>query len=217
LLIAVPLKKIWQIQSVVLFLVAPFVLSFVLRRGIVAARGRDYFFGSFKEVLGEVKLWTFVAVIVSMFLSQEAMEISDLSTVGLLIAFLIGFFVVLFILAVLAGRLFNLTYEDNATLAFATTARNSEVVIGVAMAAFPGHPLVYLAIIFGPIVELPVLLVMASQTHAGAEALDRFRSAGETMMYAGNEEVSGVIRRLPSPVGWQPSLSTFVRKHLAEV
>ncbi len=42
-------------------------------------------------------------------------------------------------------------------LTFTTTARNSEVVIGVATAAFPGHPLIYMAIL----VELPVLLLMA--------------------------------------------------------
>jgi ACR3 family arsenite efflux pump ArsB len=46
-------------------------------------------------------------------------------------------------------------------MAFTTTARNSEAVIGVAVAAFPGHPLVYFAIILGPIVELPVLLFIS--------------------------------------------------------
>ena len=149
------------IESVVLFLIAPFALSFAIRRAVIGARGREYFFGAIKARLGEVKLWTFVVVIVSMFVSQQALTISDVGAVGLLIAFLIGFFVVLFTLAVLAGRLFKLSYEDNATLAFTTTARNSEAVIGVALAAFPGHPLVYLAIILGPIVELPMLLLIA--------------------------------------------------------
>ncbi len=46
-------------------------------------------------------------------------------------------------------------------MAFTTTARNSEAVIGVAVSAFPGYPLVYLAIILGPIVELPILLSIA--------------------------------------------------------
>jgi ACR3 family arsenite efflux pump ArsB len=31
----------------------------------------------------------------------------------------------------------------------------------VAVSAFPGHPLVYFAIILGPIVELPMLLVIS--------------------------------------------------------
>ena len=157
----IPVDPWLLVQSIALFLVAPFVLSFAVRKAVIAGRGRDYFFGRFKENLGEVKLWTFVVVIVSMFLSQETLAFSDINTVALLVTFLIGFFIVLFALAILLGRAFRLSYEDNATLAFVTTARNSEVVIGVAIAAFPGHPLVYFAIILGPIIELPALLLLA--------------------------------------------------------
>ncbi len=148
-------------SSVGLYLIAPFVLSALLRRVIVGTQGLDYFNGSFKRILGEIKLWALVIVIVSMFVSQQPLGLSDLSAVGLLIFFLIAFFLTLFLIALLVGRLFRLSYEDNATLAFTTTARNSEAVIGVAVSAFPGHPLVYLVIVLGPIVELPMLLVIA--------------------------------------------------------
>jgi arsenite transporter len=148
-------------RSVGLYLVAPFVLSAALRPLIIHTRGYDYFNGPFKRFLGEVKLWALVVVIVSMFVSQEPLGFYELSRVSLLILFLIAFFLVFFLIALLAGRLFALSYEDNATLAFSTTARNSEAVIGVAVSAFPGHPLVYLAIILGPVVELPMLLVIA--------------------------------------------------------
>ena len=157
----IPIETAAMVHSVLLFLVAPFVLSIAIRRSVIAMRGRDFYFDAFKNVLGEVKLWLFVAVIVSMFVSQPPIGLADAGTVGLLIAFLIGFFAVLFVLVVLAGRWFRLSYADNVTLAFTTTARNSEAVIGVALAAFPGHPLVYLAIILGPIVELPMLLLLA--------------------------------------------------------
>lgn len=157
----IPIETATMVHSVLLFLVAPFVLSIALRRSIIAMRGREFFFGAFKHSLGDVKLWIFVSVILSMFASQPPISLADAGTVGLLVAFLIGFFIVLFVLAVLAGRLFGLSYADNVTLAFTTTARNSEAVIGVALAAFPGHPLVYLAIILGPIVELPMLLLLA--------------------------------------------------------
>jgi len=153
---------LWALSgSVGLYLIAPFVLSFVIRRALIATRGRDYFEGSFKQILGKVKLWALVLVIISMFVSQPPIGVSELTTVGLLIVFLIGFFLALFLIALLAGRVFRLNYEDNTTLAFTTTARNSEAVIGVAVSAFPGHPLVYLAIILGPIVELPMLLLIA--------------------------------------------------------
>jgi ACR3 family arsenite efflux pump ArsB len=141
--------------------VAPFALSFLIRRILIAQRGSEYFFGPFSSSLGEAKLWVLVVVIVSLFASQDAILLADFGKVGVLIGFLIGFFLVVFVLALVAGRVFRLSYEDNATLAFTTTARNSELVIGIAVAAFPGHPLVYLAIILGPIVELPILLLIA--------------------------------------------------------
>jgi len=149
------------VRSIVLFLVAPFVLGFLIQKFMIRTKGREYFFGKFKSVLGEVKLWALVIVILSMFISQKSLTISEINKVGLLIIFLIIFFFVLFLLAVVIGKIFKLGYADTVTMAFTTTARNSEAVIGVAVAAFPGHPLVYMAIILGPIVELPLLLIIA--------------------------------------------------------
>lgn len=77
------------------------------------------------------------------------------------------------------GKVFRLGYEDTTTLIFTTTARNSEAVVGVAASAFPGHPLVIFAIILGPIVELPVLLLLT-----------------RTMLYLRTR----LWRRAPSPV-----------------
>lgn len=102
-----------------------------------------------------------MVVIVAMFASQSALGLEDLGRVALIIGVIALFFLVLFVLTLVLGHLGRLTYEENTTLAFTTTARNSEAVIGVAVSAFPGHPLVYLAIILGPIVELPVLLLIS--------------------------------------------------------
>jgi ACR3 family arsenite transporter len=148
-------------RSIVLYLFLPFVLAYVLQKFIIARRGREYFFGPVKRVMGEVKLWSLVVVIVAMFASQSALGAGDLGRVALIIGVIALFFLVLFVLALVLGHLGRLTYEENTTLAFTTTARNSEAVIGVAVSAFPGHPLVYLAIILGPIVELPVLLLIS--------------------------------------------------------
>ncbi len=148
-------------RSIVLYLFLPFVLAYVLQKFIIARRGREYFFGPVKHVMGEVKLWSLVVVIVAMFASQSALGAGDLGRVALIIGVIALFFLALFILALVLGKIFSLTYAENTTLAFTTTARNSEAVIGVAVSAFPGHPLVYLAIILGPIVELPVLLLIS--------------------------------------------------------
>ncbi len=156
-----PLDLTALAQSVILYLFLPFILSYVLQKTIIARRGRDYFFGPVKRAMGEVKLWALVVVIVAMFASQSALGMGDVGRVGLIIGVIALFFAVLFLVALGIGRVVNLSYEENTTLAFTTTARNSEAVIGVAVSAFPGHPLVYLAIILGPVVELPVLLLIS--------------------------------------------------------
>lgn len=156
-----PLDVATLARSVVLYLVLPFALAYGLQKAIIARRGRAYFFGPVKRWMGEVKLWALVVVIVAMFASQSALGAGDLGRVLLIIGVTALFFVSLFALALGLGRLFGLSYEENVTLAFTTIARNSEAFIGVAVSAFAGHPLVLLAIILGPVVELPVLLLMA--------------------------------------------------------
>ncbi|MFN3395681.1 MAG: arsenic resistance protein [Thermodesulfovibrionales bacterium] len=158
----IPVELSTHIINVDLFLVVPFVLAYIVQKIVINKKGRDYFFGPFKSAMEEVKLWALVIVILSMFIDQRSLDISDIDKVELLIIlFLIAFFFVLFILAVIIGKFFNLGYEDTVTMAFTTTARNSVAVIGVAIAAFPGDPLVYLTLILGPVVELPMLLIMA--------------------------------------------------------
>ncbi len=148
-------------RSIVLYLFLPFVLAYALQKFIIARRGRDYFFGPIKRFMGEVKLWSLVVVIVAMFASQSALGTGDVGRIALIIGVIALFFLALFLIALAVGKIGGLTYAENTTLAFTTTARNSEAVIGIAISAFPGHPLVYFAIILGPIVELPVLLLIS--------------------------------------------------------
>ena len=157
----IPMDMTDLTRSIGLFLVAPFMLGYFIQKAMIKKKGRDYFYGPFKSMTGEIKLWALVIVILSMFISQTSLNISDIRKVSLLIAFLIIFFIVLFSLAVIVGKHFKLGYEDTVTMAFTTTARNSEAIIGVAVAAFPGHPLVYFAIILGPVIELPMLLLLS--------------------------------------------------------
>lgn len=158
---AVPVELWVLTRSVLVFLILPFALSAVLQRWAIARRGREFFVGPVRHAVGQMKLWALVLVIIAMFASQRGAGMVDLGRILLIIGVIALFFVALFALALLAGRLVHLSYAETTTLAFTTTARNSEVVLGVAVSAFPGHPLVYFAIILGPIVELPLLLLIS--------------------------------------------------------
>ena len=148
-------------RSIGLFLFAPFVLAHIVQKVVIRHKGRDYFAGPFKQALGNLKLWALVVVIIAMFASQGSLRSTGAVQLGGLIVVLVLFFLVIFGLVLMIGKTARLTYEDTVTMAFTTTARNSEAVIGVAVAAFPGHPLVYFAIILGPVIELPMLLFIS--------------------------------------------------------
>lgn len=157
----VPLDLATLGESIGLFLVLPFALALVVQRFAIRVRGREAALTGVKQVMGELKLWALVVVIIAMFASQRSLGTRDVAAIALIIGVLVLFFLALFVVVLVAGRVARLPYAENVTLAFTTTARNSEAVIGVAVAAFPGRPLVYSAIVVGPVVELPLLLLMA--------------------------------------------------------
>ncbi|PGL74935.1 arsenic resistance protein, partial [Bacillus thuringiensis] len=55
------------------------------------------------------------------------------------------------------GRMMHLSYKDTVSLSLTTLARNSPVALAIAVTAFPDEPLIALALVIGPLIELPVL------------------------------------------------------------
>lgn len=157
----VPVNTLDLLRSVTLFLILPFILGWLTREAFVRWRGQEWTCGPFKHVVGEVKLWALVAVIIGIFASQKAFSVGELGSAALIILVITLFFIAMFLIGLAVGKLFRLGYEDTTTLIFTTMARNSEAVLPVAAATFPGHPLVIFAILIGPIVELPVLLFLS--------------------------------------------------------
>ena len=157
---AIPVGVGSVVQSVALFLIAPFAAAQLVRRLLLRLRGEDWTYGPYRRMISESKLWAFVVVVVAIFATQGRLEYVALGRVGLIVATIIAFFLGLFVIALGVGRAFRLGYPTTASLVFEVTARNSEAVIGVAAVAFAGRPLVILAILIGPMIELPVLVAL---------------------------------------------------------
>jgi len=158
---AIPTSAAILFGSVGLYLVAPFVLAYAVRLLFLRRKGRDWTYGPYKHTIGELKMWALAALVITIFAFEESFGGIALLQIGLIIGVISLFFVGLFFLSLTVGRRFRLGYKDTATLVFTTTARNSESVIGVAAVAFAGHPLVLVAILVGPVVELPALLLLS--------------------------------------------------------
>lgn len=79
------------------------------------------------------------------------------------------FFVINFVLAQQVGQVLKLAYPEVACLTCTTLARNSPVALAVAASAFSDRPLIALTLVIGPLLELPILALVA-------QVLLRFRS-----------------------------------------
>ena len=96
-----------------------------------------------------------------MFASQGSYLINNLNVILLMIVPLFLFFVINFILAQTVGKLFRFNYEDTVSLNMSIIARNSPIALAIVLTAFPDQPLIALALIIGPLIELPVLAIVA--------------------------------------------------------
>lgn len=182
--LVLPIEYSLLFEAIALYLVGPLLASIAVRKVVVSLKGAGFFQASVLSRTGGWKMFLLVIVIMSLFLSQPSLGTEEAFSILLLIALLVSFFVIVFAAAILAGYMFGFDYEDTVALVFTTTARNSEAVIGIAIAAFPGYPLVYLAIIIGPMVELPVLLVL-SRILLGIRGTLKARWLGQTKVQAG--------------------------------
>jgi ACR3 family arsenite efflux pump ArsB len=98
--------------------------------------------------------------IAAMFASRGALLVDRADLLLGLLAPVLGFFAVNFALAQIVGHAFGVGYEDRAALALTTLARNSPISLAIAAATFPDRPLISLALVIGPLIELPVLAVI---------------------------------------------------------
>jgi len=165
----VPMPVLTLLGSVFLYLVAPLLLAYAVRLFLIRRKGRGWTYGPYKDAISELKMWALALLAVAIFAFQPSFSDLGLVQIGLIIAVITAFFVGLFLLGLAVGRVAHLGYADTATLVFTTTARNSESVVGVAATAFAGHPLVLVAILVGPIVELPALLALSRLMRALGE------------------------------------------------
>lgn len=76
----------------------------------------------------------------------------------LLLPVILFFFINLFVGQVI-GRKIELSPEDNVALSLTTLARNSPIALTIAVSSFPDKPLKSLALVIGPLIELPILFL----------------------------------------------------------
>ena len=97
----------------------------------------------------------------AIFNSQGSLLFENLNSVFTIFIPLITFFITNTIIDLLISEQINFTYEEYASLTMTTLARNSPLALAIAINSFPNHELISIALVIGPLIELPVLYIVS--------------------------------------------------------
>lgn len=144
--------------SVAMVLVIPFALAYITK---LFTKNSENFKSFLSDHGDDLQLLFLCLAVVVMFASEGRSLIENPMLLVRMFVPLLIFFVVLFFAAQLAGRVMKFSRRDTVSLNFTTLARNSPLSLAIAVATFPDRPLISLALVIGPLIELPVLSVIS--------------------------------------------------------
>ncbi len=99
----------------------------------------------------------------AMFASEGTYLINNFYVMWLMLLPLLLFFLINASSACIVGRFLGIAKADTVSLTMAVVARNSPVALALVLTLFPDQPLIALALIIGPLLELPVLALLANR------------------------------------------------------
>jgi arsenite transporter len=148
-------------EAVLVVLVVPLVGAVALRQVAVRSRGPAWRDRHVLTPASRAVLPLLHVAVLALFAWQAPVVVEHAGQIARLLVPLALFFVLAPLAAVTASRALSLPPDQRVTLVMTTTARNSPIALAVAVVAFPDRPLVAVALVVGPLVELPVLAALS--------------------------------------------------------
>ena len=153
---SVTVSPVLILESVLLYLVLPMLAGITTRR---IFRNRDYF-SRLLKTLGSVQTIALLLTIVVMFWGEGYGIIDTPSLVWMVGIVMLIFYFVLFHTGYFTSRKLGYNYPDSTAIGFTVSARDFEVSIAIALAAFSAYPYVAITTAIGPLLEIPLMLFL---------------------------------------------------------
>ncbi|MGC8645354.1 MAG: arsenic resistance protein [Thermoplasmata archaeon] len=144
------------LESVLLYLVLP-MLAGALTRSLLQ---KKRYFSRVLNYLGYVQTIALLMTIVVIFWGEGYGIVDTPSLVWMIGVVMLTFYFVLFHVGYLFSRKLGHSYSDSTAIGFTVSARDFEVSIAIALAAFSAYPYVGITTAIGPLLEIPLMLLL---------------------------------------------------------
>ncbi len=142
-------------KSLITFIVLPFITSLAVKYILKNKPIKDKIISTFSKFQ---TIFLCIAIF-ALFNTEANSLLNNLNSIGILFIPIILFFIINFIIDYILSKQLKFRYEDYASLTMTTLARNSPLALAIAISSFPHNELISIALVIGPLIELPVLYI----------------------------------------------------------